>query len=237
MNRMNKAGLINLIKASGLPEPLRAYLCGVLAGNLPFSLREALKKEPDKFIKDAAGLLREAGLALGRSPEEALSMSGFDSNNLAPDRLEAALAELLAVVFLCSEGFSGLGFIARGRGKTADISGSRGGLAYAFEVCSARTAAADFTVDFLELKYDKKIRQAKVSGKRGGLDRAGLVLVAGPPVFLRFSRDGGLGAMARGVYERKNRPRATHICLLAGGKAAVFPDWEIYLRAAPVRKI
>ncbi|MDO8806734.1 MAG: hypothetical protein Q7R35_20170 [Elusimicrobiota bacterium] len=223
---MNKTSLIKLIEASALPAALRGYLGGVLAGNLPSSLRKALKKDPDGFIAGVCGLLREAGLALGCAGDEALFMSGFDGNNLAPDRLEAALAEMLAVAFLRSEGFSGLAFISRGRGKTADISAARGGLAYAFEVCSPRAAASGLSVDFLELKYDKKIRQAKVSGKKGGLDRAGLVLVAGPPSFSGFGSDERLAGLARGLYERKNQPRATHICLLAGGGAAVFPPWE-----------
>jgi len=223
---MNKAGLIRSVDASALPAALKSYLRGVLAGNLPSSLREALKKDPEGFLSGACGLLREAGLALGCAGDEALARSGFDGNNLAPDRLEAALAEMLALVFLRSEGFSRLGFIGRGAGKTADLSASRGGLNYAFEVCSARTAEADLSVDFLELKYDKKIRQARASGKKGGLDRAGLILVSGPPSFSGFGPDGRLAGLARGLYERKNRPSATHICLLAGGRASVFPGWE-----------
>lgn len=223
---MNKAGLIELISASALPPGLKAYLGGALANNLPFSLREALKKDPEGFIAGAGGLLHEAGLALGRDGGEALALGGFDPNNLAPDRLEAALAELLGVVYLRDCGFSGLGIIGRCAGKTADISAARGGLAYAFEVCSVRAAADDLTVDLLELKYDKKIRQAKASGKKGGLDRAGLVLVAGPLSFAGFAPDERLAGLALALYERKNRPPATHICLLAGGRAAVFPPWE-----------
>ncbi len=223
---MNKAGLIRLINASALPVALKGYLGGVLAGNLPSSLRKRLKEDPDGFISGVGGLLRETGLALGCDGDKALFLSGFDGNNLAPDRLEAALAEMLAVVFLSSEGFFSLSFIGRGSGKTADISAVRGGLAYAFEVCSARTGAACLSVDFLELKYDKKITQARVSGRKGCLDRAGLVLVAGPPAFSGFAPDERLTGLARGLYERKGRPRATHICLLADGSAAVFPGWE-----------
>jgi len=223
---MNKAGLLKLIGASALPAALKAYLGGVLAGNLPSSLRAALKKDPEGFIAGAGGLLRGAGLALGCAADETLALCGFDANNLAPDRLEAAMAELLAAVYLRSEGFCRLGFIGRGAGKTADISAARGGLAYAFEVCSARTAEADLSVDFLELKYNKKIRQARASGKKGGLDRAGLILVSGPPSFSGFRPDDRLARLAKGLYERKNRPPATHICLLAGGRAAVFPGWE-----------
>jgi len=223
---MDKPELLKFINASDLPGALKGYLGGVLAGNLPSSLRDEIKKDPGGFVAGVCGLLREAGLALGCAGDEALFMSGFDANNLAPDRLEAALAEMLALVFLRSEGFSSLGFIGRGVGKTADIAAARGGLAYAFEVCSARTPAGGLSVDFLELKYDKKIKQAKVSSKKGGLDRACLVLVAGPPAFRGFGPDERLAGLARALYERKNRPPATHICLLAGGGAAVCPGWE-----------
>lgn len=223
---MKKTALIELIKASALPAELKTYLAGVLAGNLPSSLRGNLKKDPGVFIAGVCGLLREAGQALGCAGGEALFLSGFDGNNLAPDRLEAALAEMLAVVFLRSEGFSGIRFLSRGTGKTADLTAARGGLDYAFEVCSARAAADALTVDFLELKFDKKIRQAKVSGKKGGLDRAGLVLVAGPLDLSGFRPEEKLAELACGLYERKKRPEATHICLLAGGRAAVFPAWE-----------
>lgn len=223
---MNKAGHIELVDGSDLPPALKLYLRGVLAANLPFSLREALKKDPAAFLAGAGALLREAGLALGRGGEEALSLGGFDGNNLAPDRLEAALAEMAALVFLRSEGFSRLAFIRRGVGKTADISAERGGLRYAFEVCSARTGKEGLSVDFLELKYDKKIKQARASGKKDGLGRAGFILVSGPPSFSGTGPDLRLTGLARDLYERKNRPPATHICLLAGGGAAVFPGWE-----------
>lgn len=209
---MNRAGLIDLVRGSALPAALRTYLGRVLAADLPWSLREELKKDPEGFIAGVGGLLREAGLALGCGGDRALLMNGFDVNNLAPDRLEAALAELLAVVFLGSAGFSGLRFIPRGRGLTADFSAERGGAVYAFEVCSARAPGADLSVDFLELKYDKKIRQARVSGRKGRMDRCGFVLVAGTPVFTGFGRDKRLAALAAGLYERKNRPRGTHIC-------------------------
>ncbi len=223
---MRKEELFKLLGGSVLPPALKEYLGGVLKNRLPFSLRAALKKDPAWFIAGTAGLLREAGLALGCSGEAALARSGFDANNLAADRLEAALAELLAVVFLRSEGFSALGFIGRGVGKTADISAERGGLHYAFEVCSARTPAGALSVDFLELKYDKKIRQAKASSKKRGSGRACLVLAAGPLSFPGFAPDENLAGLARGLYERKNRPPLTHICLLAGGRAEVFPPWE-----------
>ncbi|MBI4350296.1 MAG: hypothetical protein HY550_02550 [Elusimicrobia bacterium] len=223
---MRKEERLKLIAGSDLPAGLKTYLLGVLAGNRPFSLGAALKKDPEGFLAGIRGLLREAGLALGRPAAEALRLGGFDGNNLAPDRLEAALAELLAVVFLRSEGFSGTGFIGRGAGKTADISASRGGLEYAFEVCSARTKAAGLTVDLLERKYDKKIGQAKASGRKRGLRRVGLVLIAGPLSFSGFEQDELLAGLARGLYERKKSPSATHICLLAGGRAAVAPPWE-----------
>lgn len=223
---MNKAGFLELVDASALPAALKAYLSRVLGGNLPLSLKETLKKDPDAFLAGVSGLLREGGLTLGRGGDEALALSGFDANNLAPDRLEAALAEMTALVFLRSEGFSRLGFIGRGVGKTADISAARGGLRYAFEVCSARTGKEGLSVAFLELKYDKKIRQARASGKKDGLDRAGFILVSGPPSFSGAGPDERLAGLARGLYERKNRPPATHICLLAGGGAAVFPAWE-----------
>lgn len=222
---MKKEERLKLVAGSGLPAGLKAYLGRVLAGNLPFSLGGELKKDPDGFLAGVCGLLREAGRALGCPAEEALSRGGFDVNNLAPDRLEAALAELLALAFLSSEGFSGLGLIGRGAGKTADISAWRGGLAYAFEVCSTRTGAGGLTAALLELKYDKKIRQARATGKREGLHRAGLVLVSGPPSFSGFAPGENLAGLARGLYERKNRPSGTHICLLAGGRAGVFPAW------------
>jgi hypothetical protein len=222
---VNKPGLLKLIASSALPEALKSYLGGVISLNLPSSLRETLKKDPDGFVKGVCGLLREAGAALGCAGDKALFLSGFDGNNLAPDRLEAALAEMLAVVFLKSEGFCGINFISRGTGRTADLSAARGGAAYAFEVCSARAPGDALSVDFLELKYDKKIRQAKISGKKGGLDRAGLVLVAGPLSFAGLESDERLAGLASGLYERKNKPRATHICLLSCGRAAVFPPW------------
>ena len=93
---------------------------------------------------------------MGCSKEEAMFITGFNKNDMAPARFEAALAEIRAVVFLHREGFNELSFIRQGSGTSADISAIRGGKNYVFEVCCLQAEKAPGRVDYLELKYDKK---------------------------------------------------------------------------------
>ncbi|HAF96185.1 MAG TPA: hypothetical protein DER10_04790 [Elusimicrobia bacterium] len=144
---------------------------------------------------------------------------------MAPERFEAALAEVRAVAFLHREGFGDLKFIAQNGGTSADISGARGGQKYVFEVCCLQADNGINSVDYLELKYDKKKRQLNSSRKKHKCTRGGLIFAARAAVFESSACKADLRELAGGLYTKKNNPPFTHICLLSGNEGSVFPEW------------
>lgn len=223
---MDKAATLKLIAASGLPEGVKKYLSAPASGGS--QLRKELKANPAGTIKGLERLLGEAAGILGLDADTVLFVTGFDGNNLAGDRLDAALAELGAALFLRGEGFTDLRLIERSAGRTADISGLRHGERYAFEVCRVRGEAfvpGPAQAKQLGVKYRAKKAQLAAYCKRSGCLAGGVILVAGPAAFSVFEADPLLAGLAAAVPGQGRAPGLTPVCLLCRGGAAVFPSW------------
>jgi len=241
---MGKAEILELIEASGLAASVKEYCAGIIRSALSSSLKDALKADAAKVIENIDMLLTAGGDILGCSKEEVLFTTGFNKNNMAPERFESALAELRAVNFLHNEGFGGLELIGSGPKKSADISGIKDGRKYVFEVCcitrsndlasvdhlfdglgAATATSKKKPVDYLELKYDEKIVQVNSSRKEYGCERGGIFFVINAYNFVPFMDDKDLKELAGELHARKNKSRLVHVCLICGGSVAVFPDW------------
>lgn len=240
---MTKAEILKLIGSSGLPGEVKRYCSGIAGGGLNSSLNTALKKDAAAVIGNIDKLLDAGSSILALPKEELLFATGFNRKNISPERFEAALAEVRAAAFLNGEGFTGLKLIGPGMKRTADISGERAGKKYVFEVCCIQTtrdlSSVEYLidnsgrlrkfgkgpVDYLELKYDKKVRQMNSSRKEYGCAGGGLIFVTesyGLPAPVKKPE---LEKLARGLYERKNRPHNISICILSGDIGCVFPEW------------
>ena len=222
---MDRSGILKLIQRSALPGDIREYLARVVGGGSGSSLKAALKEDPAALLKNMDRLLGEASGILGCSKEEALFITGFNKNDLAPERFEAALAEIRAVVFLNREGFSALRFISRDTGTSADIFGRKNEQNYVFEVCCCQ-ADKDLNAEYLELKYDKKRRQVNSSRKKQKCAFGGLIFAVRPSDFKGFADEEALKNIAGELHERKNKPGNTHVCILSGNSGVAFPKWR-----------
>lgn len=221
---MKRAEIAALVAGSALPEALKAYLAAALKRGRPFSFTAALKKDPQAFLAAAAGLLAGAAAALGRPSEEVLFATGFEPSNLAPQRLEAAFAELQAALLLRAEGFAEIELIGTASGRTADISAFRNGLRWAFEV-RCLSAAGRLDGALLEGKFRSKLPQARNALKKYGFDRAAVALVRSPWLFGGFSADPGLAALAAAACPTEKKRPAAHLCILDRGRFGVCPPW------------
>ena len=240
---MTKPEILKIIGVSGLPENVKRYCANIAGSGLRSSLKTALKENAAAVIMNLDSLLAAAGVILGCSKEDILFATGFSSRNASPERFGAALAEVRAAVFLHAGGFRNLKLIGQTAKKTADICGTRGGEKYVFEVCCIQTTG-DLTsveylsdksgarrrygkspVDYLELKYDKKVRQVNCSRKEYGCARGGLIFVVEPYGLSASAGNPALEKLARELYARKNDPAGLHICILSGLTACVFPEW------------
>lgn len=215
---------LGAVESCGLPPRLKIYLAGFIRRGADSPLRRALKADPAGLLGNIKGLLSSAAGVLGLPEEEVLPATGFGHNNFAADRLEAALAELRAVVLLAREGFSAIKAPPPGAARSADIEASLGGEIFAFEVRRVKALPAGSAEEFLKRVYLKKIRQARISVKKRKARRAGVFIVTDPAGLAPAAA--GLGALAARVYVALGRPPGEHICLAAGGAAAFHPPFR-----------
>lgn len=178
---------------------------------------------PSERSRPDPALLRRAGEILGLPPERLLFETGC-LPGCGVRRLEGALAELEAAIFLAGQGFSNVRLLPASDRLTADLAAQRGGMGYALEVRrvgakSSLCAGKRPPGRVLAAKVAVKLRQAAATRKRGKLARGGVVLVlaAGCP--------GEPLALAREAWEGAGEPAAAHVCVLAGGRGGVWPPW------------
>ncbi len=220
---MSRADVLAAIEASGLPAAVRDYLAAFVKGSSASGLRRALKADPEGVTADIAALLARAGRALGLPADEALFATGFHPRNLSPSRLEAALAELRAVIFLRAEGFTAIRLVERRDGKSPDIIASGPGGTCAFEV-QCVTGASSFPEKgpaVLRDKLAKKAVQAASAVKRGAAGSACVIFVTGAADAPGGGSAAGLAELARAAGEGAR----VRVCVLAGDNSAVWPPW------------
>lgn len=210
--------LEHLLAAADLPPAVS----GCLAAAGP-ELRAALKGDPS-LIKKLKKFLDAAGAVLGLPAGTALFSTGFAPGDRTPGRLEAALAELRAALFLRSEGFDGIRAVERAAGKTADLRARRNGMEYFFEVRRVTGSLDGDPVKRLAAKLEKKSAQVRTTLKRHGGSAGGIIFAAGPLDLGAFRRSRALLETARAAHSSQARP-GLHVCLLEGGGCAVFPPW------------
>lgn len=188
------------------------------------SLRAALRRGP-AAAAEIRQLLSSAGALFGCLAGEALFCTGFGKDDATPGRLDAALAELRAALFLAGEGFAAVRPLDRGVGRTADLAAARGGEEYLFEVRWVSGGFGADAVKKLSAKCERKSAQLRAALKRAAAGRGGVVFVAGPLFPALPWRGPDLAAAARGVHAAQRRA-GLHVCLLAGDASAVFPPWS-----------
>ena len=232
---MKKTAAARSIEDSALPDRVKsALLHTCAAGRSP--VKTALSADPAAFLTAIAGLLARGAKALGLEESEALFVTGFNPNDAAPGRFSAALAEIQAAVFLAGTGFTGLSLIPQRAGISTDLSGEFGGETYFFEVRSIRRGGpldylfkkkallpAAEAVEYLVLKYDKKVRQLNCARKRLGGRQGGVIFSL--DIFCA-AEESALCRLAEAVHTAKGSPALTHVCLLAAATGAAFPDFR-----------
>lgn len=200
---------------AGLPPAVSG--CMRAAGK---EFRAAARRDPAGFGRGLDRLLRGAARLFGCPAGEALFLTGFDKRDTTPARLEAALAELRAALYLESEGFSAIRPMPRAAGRTADLAAERGGKKYVFEVRWVSGGFGPEPAKRLKAKCRRKAAQAGTAARKSGASARGVVLVEG--VLSEVKSSGRLAETALAVSPAAN---GAHVCLLSGGDSAVYPPW------------
>lgn len=144
MTLHSDADLVARLHVAGLPEAIVDHLVGCTQKAAYSRCLEAMRCQPDEVTAGVRRLIDEAAKITGLSNDELIGRTDFDPADLIHDRLDAAFAELRAVVWLRDEGFSDIRLVRgsqkKGQRRT-DLLADRDGETYAFDVACSSAGA------------------------------------------------------------------------------------------------
>ena len=199
----------------------------------------ATLRDPDMVIPAINSMFQTAARITGLDPEEILRRTDFHPNDVAPERVESAFAEVRTINFLDVEKFTDIEPLRAGQQKKADIFARRGKTPYAVEVAtSIYDATGRYSPDQMSkwlvsrAAADGKIEQLNQTAGELGAERGvlvGIIDTHAPVIFQAhpaFLRAGQL------VWESMGNPENRHVCFVTGRETAgvgrddaVYPPW------------
>ena len=200
-------------------------------------LRDQSPEVAERVAKNIDQMLSQAAKATHLTPDELLRRTDFVFRDPDPVRLDAAFAEIRAVIFLDNEGFADIQLLKAGQQKRADIVAKRKGCKYAIEVAhSIYDAPGRWSIeglrDWLLGRYrgENKAAQLEATAGEHGCHRHVFIgVVNNPSPFLvheEYCRAAGL------VWNEAGRDPQLHFCFVTGQWAegyglddCGFPDW------------
>ncbi len=199
------------LRASGLPLPIVRHFEGRMRrGEFNYGL-EAIRQAPEA-IDRIEQLFARAFEITGTSPGDLLRHTDFHAADLGLDRLDAALAELRAVVFLHEQGFRDIRLLPGGSQAEADIVAMRAGKRYAFDVVTSHHGVDRDVEDlapFICAKIQEKLDQLQGTANRHACQERGLIVVVNSDAAVTFGhRDSYLcaGSMSK-ISPAMNSPK------------------------------
>ena len=120
-----------------VPADLLTHMDQLVAKEVQNLALQATLTDPDMVIPAVDSMFRTASRITGLDPDEILRRTDFHPNDVAPERIESAFAEVRTINFLDVEGFTDIEPLLAGQQKKADISARRGATSYAVEVATS----------------------------------------------------------------------------------------------------
>jgi hypothetical protein len=211
-----------------IPRSVTKHARVVVSKSIPCSLLRSLREDPGLTSNALERTFRRAGQILDAMPEEVVQATDWSPNDLDPNRFDAMLAELRAIVFLDDEGFSSIRLLASKGHKKADGTAMRGETKYAVEVaCCTTFKHPPELAPFVAGKYNDKRDQLEATAQVERCDGSLLVLV-----FVDLSqtalvtRNDNLEAGIKPAWQESGLPMTTHMAVVAHpDDNCVFPPW------------
>lgn len=222
-----------------IPADLIRHMDQLVEKDVENRALEATLANPEMVIPAVNSMFRTASRITGLDSDEILRRTDFHPNDVAPERIESAFAEVRAINFLDVEGFVDIEPLRAGKGKKADISARREHTPYAVEVAtSIYDAAGRYSPEQMS---DWLIGRAKADGKIAQLDqtvgdlgagRGALIGIVDTNAPVIFQEHPAFLRAARMAWEQLGRPEEKHVCLVTGRETvgigrddAVYPPW------------
>jgi len=229
------------IRDCDLPTAIKNHLIRCIHKGKRHRWQDALEEDFDQVVTSTNTIVDAACRNTGRDRDSLLRDTDFDPNDLDPDRLDAAIAELRGINHLRKEGFKNIRLLRAQPGtRTADLVAERNDQKYALDIaCSSAGAArgvdalAAYMLEVCRLK-EKQLNNTKESA---GCRYRGLVFVVNSEPALVFGHQLLYRRAARQAFETLGAPTDYFVVVVtgqvahvAGGEVGSFegPDDVVY---------
>jgi len=211
-----------------IPRSVVQHARLVVSKSIPCSLLRSLREDVDLTSKALGYTFRRAAKILDASPEELVQLADWSPNDVDPNRFDAMLAELRAVIFLDDERFSDIWLLASKGEKKADGTATRGQTRYAVEVaCCTTLKHPPELAPFVASKYDEKKHQLEATAEVEHCRGSVLVLVfVDLSQIALVTREEYLERGIKPAWYELGLPITTHLAVVAhASDNCVFPPW------------
>lgn len=189
---------------------------------------EALEENFDRVVQATSTVVDTACRNTNRDRNSLVRDTDFDPNDLDPDRLDAAIAELRGINHLGKEGFAPIRLLRAQSGtRTADVVAERYREKYALDVACSITGAtrtveslAAYMLGVCRLKEE----QLNNTKQRGGCRYRGLVFVVNSKHAVVLGYQLLYQRAAREVHEALGSPPDYFVVVVTGRVAQVSGD-------------
>lgn len=221
------------IRKSALPQLVKAHLIGFARKGKQHSWQTVMEQHFDGVVHSAQRVFELAEKNTGDPIDELLKKTDLSLNDLDPDRLDAAIAELRAINFLAAQGFTGIQLLkARIGQKSADIVANKDYVRFAVDVaCMSRSAPADIAklkrkAESIFLSKREQLRATKATSD---CSKIAIVFVVNSQPALALEHHRTFRDALREVHDALGAPPEAHICIVTGQVAHVFRGGESWV--------
>lgn len=221
-----------------IPGDLIRHAGHCLESDRPNRLTEELLRSPSLTTEALDAFFVKVSKIVNLKPDDLLDATDFSWRDMTPTRIESAIAELRAILFVDREGFEEIELLKAEGQKSADLTAVRGKDKFAIEVAnSTYNARGRFApgemAEWIAAKYDEGDgEQLASTSSTHTCNRSALIgmINTQPTRALQVHRD--FLEAATLAWQRLGSKPELHICMVTLSEAlgygpddAVYPSW------------
>ncbi len=221
-----------------IPADLVKHVSRLAKARVECRILSQLLENPDRTSEAIDRMFATAMAATGLSAAELLRATDFHWREKDAARIEAAFAEIRAVIFLREQGFQDIALLPSKGHRRADIRAKRGDQLYVVEVAESaflatnRAQVSEISQWILAQLQDRKIAQLRETATEMGADQRAFIAIIDTENALPLNTHDDFLAASQNAWAELGSPIDLHICAITGSRAlgyppddAIMPPW------------
>ncbi len=200
------------------------------------SFVDAINDSPNNTWPAIDRMFNMASTATGKSSDQLIKLTGFNSIDLDPGRIDSAFAEIRTINYLNNQGFSNLQLIGASKTKNADLIANFKNNKYAIEVaCSPWDINYRFTIEEMacwivkKLYDDGKIIQLNNTAGKYKCDRKAFIGIINSAAAVALQTHIEFLSASKKAWDQLGKDNSLHIALVTGRmEMSIGPDDAVY---------